>query len=116
MTKITIKQKNINRILRKLEKINFFDDEDAPKVKTYTSLKSIITDIMDGSEEDTVKGLDMILGEPKLRKLFTKKEINEYIYFAQRHYVQPNRYNLLYKILKEHKYKSNDPDIIYFFK
>lgn len=104
MTKITVKQKNINRILHKLERLDFFDDAGIPEVKSYLMLKEEMLSIMDGSEEDAMKGLDMILEEPQLRKRFTNKEINEYIWYAKRNYNRPPKYNTLYKILKKHKY------------
>jgi len=108
MVKLTKKQEKFRRYMVQMNKAGMYMDEERPKKipKTLQEFKKHLMNIMDGAEEEALKGLDFIFHKPTIRKLFTKTEINDYIAFCYGDYNEESiKYNPLKRVLKDAKYK-----------
>jgi len=108
MVKLTKKQEKFRRYMKEMQKTGMYMDDEFPKKipKNLQEFKKHLMKIMDGAEEEALKGLDLIFHKPTIRKLFTKSELNDYIAFAYELYnAESIKYNPLKRVLKDAKYK-----------
>ncbi len=116
MAQISAKAKALKKWKKYVIKYYMIDVDEEDEVQELQEINTIskfvkyLKEIMDGAEEETLKGLSLVLNDKILKRYFKKAELDDYVKYAYGLYTsRAIEFNPLTQLLVKMRYKYKIP-------